>query len=141
MNFFQRIGNALSRFMYGRNGADHLGLTMIWAAIVLDVINMFVKNDTVHIIISLVASAVTIWALFRMFSRNLHKRREENRKFMEKIWLPISQGFRTASTQRKDKEHKYFTCSACRAVCRVPKGKGKIVITCPKCGNQIHGKS
>ena len=40
MNFFQRIGNALSRFMYGRNGVDRLGLTMIWAALLLDIINM-----------------------------------------------------------------------------------------------------
>ena len=40
-----------------------------------------------------------------------------------------------------DKEHKYFTCPNCRTVCRVPRGKGKIIITCPKCGGSIHGKS
>ena len=141
MNFFQKIGNGISRFMYGRNGADHLGLTMIWAAILLDVINMFIKHKAAHGVISIVAAIVSVWALWRMLSRNLYKRREENRKFMEKIWFPITKGFRTAKTQRMDKEHKYFTCTVCRTVCRVPKGKGKIVITCPKCGNQIHGKS
>ncbi|MBQ0037309.1 MAG: hypothetical protein KBS74_01410 [Clostridiales bacterium] len=141
MSFFQRIGNALSRFMYGRNGADLLGLVMIWAVIVMDVINMFVKNTVANGIIGLVAAVLTVWALFRVFSRNLYQRREENRKFMEKVWNPVTQGFRTAKQQKQDKEHKYFTCCACRAVCRVPVGKGKIVITCPKCGNQIHGKS
>ena len=40
-----------------------------------------------------------------------------------------------------DKEHKYFTCPNCKTVCRVPRGKGKIVITCPKCGGEIRGKS
>lgn len=141
MNFFQRIGNALSRFMYGRNGADPLGLTMIWVAIALDVVNMFVKNTAADAVLSVLAAVLTVLALFRMFSRNLYKRREENRKFMEKVWFPVRQGFRTAKTKSQDKEHKYFTCAACRTVCRVPRGKGKIVITCPKCGNQIHGKS
>ena len=44
MNFFQRIGNALSRFMYGRNGVDRLCLTMIWAALLLDIINIFLRD-------------------------------------------------------------------------------------------------
>ena len=45
MNFLQRIGNALSRFMYGRNGVDKLGLTMLWAAILLNLINMFLRES------------------------------------------------------------------------------------------------
>ena len=47
MNFFQRIGNALSRFMYGRNGVDRLGLTMIWAALLLDIVNMLLREKPV----------------------------------------------------------------------------------------------
>ena len=141
MNFFQRIGNALSRFMYGRNGADFLGLTIIWAAILLDVINMFIKVSAVHAVIALISAVLAVIAVYRMLSRNLHKRREENRKFMEKIGDPVRRYFRFAKTKTRDKEHKYFTCTSCAAVCRVPRGKGKIVITCPKCGNQIHGKS
>lgn len=44
MNFFQKVGNAFSRFMYGRNGADHLGMAALWLAILLDIVNIFVKN-------------------------------------------------------------------------------------------------
>ena len=44
MNFLQRIGNALSRFMYGRNGVDRLTLTMVWTALVLDIINIFLRE-------------------------------------------------------------------------------------------------
>ena len=72
MNFLQRIGNALSRFMYGRNGADQLGLTTIWAALVLDVANMLIKQQTVHLVISFLSTvllviAVLVW--FRLYGR------------------------------------------------------------------------
>lgn len=141
MGFFQKIGNAVARFMYGRNGADHLGMAMIWAAVALNVVNIFVGVDIVYLAINAVATVLTIWTLFRMFSKNLQKRRAENAKFLEKVWWPLKRKFGKAKQQSKDKEHKYFTCPSCRTVCRVPRGKGKIVITCPKCRGEIHGKS
>ena len=137
MSFFQRMRNGLSRFMYGRNGADHLGLSMIWAAIALNIVNIFIKSDVPYLIVSTAATVLTFWALFRMFSRNLEKRRAENRKFLEKVWWPV----KNRLSRAKDKDHKYFTCPNCRAVCRVPVGKGKIVITCPRCRGEIHGRS
>ena len=87
MNFLQRIGNALSRFMYGRNGVDRLTLTMVWTALVLDIINIFLREKVplAYSIIGTVAGIITLLALFRMFSRNLEKRRAENAKFMEKV--------------------------------------------------------
>ena len=143
MNFFQRIGNALSRFMYGRNGVDRLCLTMIWTALLLDVINLFLRDrqSVVYSILAFVSTVIVFAALFRMFSRNLEKRRAENAKFMEKVWWPVSRRIAGKKQQRMDKEHCYFTCPGCGAVCRVPRGKGRIVITCPRCGNEIHGKS
>ena len=142
MNFFQRIGNALSRFMYGRNGVDRLGLTMIWAALLLDIINMLLREKpVVSGITGLVSGVLLFTALFRMFSRNLEKRRAENTRFMEKVWWPVTRRMAGARQQRMDKEHRYFTCHRCGAVCRVPRGKGRIVITCPRCGGEIHGKS
>ena len=142
MNFFQRIGNALSRFMYGRNGVDRLGLTMIWVALLLDIINMLLREKpVVSGITGLVSGVLLFTALFRMFSRNLEKRRAENTRFMEKVWWPVSRRMAGARQQRMDKDHKYFTCHRCGAVCRVPRGKGCIVITCPRCGGEIHGKS
>ena len=140
MNFFQRIGNALSRFMYGRNGVDRLGLTMIWVALLLDIINMLLREKpVVSGITGLVSGVLLFTALFRMFSRNLEKRRAENTRFMEKVWWPVSRRMAGARQQRMDKEHRYFTCHRCGAVCRVPRGKGRIVITCPRCGGEIPG--
>lgn len=68
MNFLQRIGNALSRFMYGRNGVDRLTLTMVWTALVLDIINIFLREKVplAYSIIGTVAGIITLLALFRM---------------------------------------------------------------------------
>ena len=87
------------------------------------------------------ATALAIWALWRVFSRNLEKRRAENAAFLQKIWWPVKRRFASGRQQRMDREHKYFTCPKCKTVCRVPAGKGKIVITCPKCGAEIRGRS
>lgn len=141
MGFFQKIGNALARFMYGRNGADHLGMAMVGTAVALSVINVFVRQPAVASLLNILATVLMFWALFRMFSRNLPKRRAENAKFLEKIWWPVKRRFNTARQQKQDKAHKYFTCPNCGTVCRVPRGKGKIVITCPKCRREIHGKT
>ena len=137
MNFFQKIGNSLARFMYGRNGVDQLGLVTLWAAIILDVVNLFVRNRVAYSILSAVAMVLTIWMVFRMFSKNLPKCRAENAVYMNKVVYPL----RRALSRSRDKEHKYFTCPSCRTVCRVPRGKGRIVITCPKCRTEIHGTS
>ena len=142
MSFFQRLRNALSRFMYGRNGADQLGVCMIWGAILLDLAGMLIKKSgIVSGIIGFAATALAIWALWRVFSRNLEKRRAENAAFLQKIWWPVKRRFASGRQQRMDREHKYFTCPKCKTVCRVPAGKGKIVITCPKCGSEIRGRS
>ena len=116
--------------MYGRNGVDQLGFVTLWAAIILDVVNLFVRNQVAYSILSAVAMVLTIWMVFRMFSKNLSKRRAENAAYMNKVVYPLRQ----ALSRSRDKEHKYFTCPNCRTVCRVPRGKGRIVITCPKCG-------
>ncbi len=137
MGFFQKIGNGVARFMYGRNGGDQLSFAMVWGALLLNLSAGFIGSDIPHFLVSVLATVLAAVALFRMLSKNLARRRAENRKFCEKVWWPIKGKF----TRLKDKDHKYFTCPTCRTVCRVPRGKGKIVITCPKCRGRIEGKS
>lgn len=142
MGFFQRLRSGLSRFMYGRNGADQLGLCMIWGAVLLDLAGLLVKKSTVaYGLFSLLSTVLVLWAIFRIFSRNLEKRRAENAAFLRKIWWPVNRKLQSGRQQRADRDHKYFTCPNCKTVCRVPVGKGKIVITCPKCGCEIRGRS
>ena len=51
MNFFQKIGNSLARFMYGRNAVRNFGFVTLWAAIILDVVNLFVRNQVAYSIL------------------------------------------------------------------------------------------
>ena len=141
MNFLRKVGSAIARFMYGRNGADQLSYAMLTFAIATDVAQMFVRSSWARRGCGFVSTVFLVMALWRILSKNVEKRRAENRRFLEKIWWPVQRKILGVRQRSADKDHKYFTCPACGAVCRVPKGKGKIIITCPKCGGQIKGKS
>ena len=145
MQLFARLRDAMARFMYGRNGVDQLNIAMLWTSIGADLlatILMRQQNSIAYVGLALYYGSVILWVLvlFRMFSRNLRKRQAENQK-----WLQARSRRRSAASaakaRRADKDHKYFTCRQCRAICRVPVGKGKVIITCPKCGAEIHGKT
>ena len=145
MQLFARLRDAMARFMYGRNGVDQLNIAMLWTSIGADLlatILMRQQNSIAYVGLVLYYGSVILWVLvlFRMFSRNLRKRQAENQK-----WLQARSRRRSAASaakaRRADKDHKYFTCRQCKAICRVPVGKGKVIITCPKCGAEIHGKT
>ena len=144
MGVLYKCKMALQRLMYGRNGSDQLGRTAIVAALVLDVVSMFVIRNRhlqlVGILLYWVAMALRLYAIFRAFSKNLSKRREENSKVLQWTWK-VKNGRSAAKARHADTAHKYFTCKNCKTICRVPVGKGKVIITCPKCGAQIHGKT
>ena len=144
MGVLYKRKTAPHRLMYARNGSDQLGRTAIVAALVLDVVSMFVIRNRhlqlVGILLYWVAMALLLYAIFRVFSKNLYKRREENSKFLQWTWK-VKNGRSAAKARHADTAHKYFTCKNCKTICRVPVGKGKVIITCPKCGAQIHGKT
>ena len=143
MGFFRKIGNAFARFMYGRNGVDQLNRALLWVYIALWILSIVLgvlKLNVLPAICNILMYVLMALIFFRMFSKNLYKRREENSKFLSKTWKLRSQ-LGGAKARHADKDHKYFTCKKCKAICRVPAGKGKIIITCPKCGAQIQAKT
>ena len=142
MGFFQKLKSGLIRFMYGRNGIDQLGLTVVWTSLILDILTMFLSGrfSLLGTILYWLSMVAWVYALFRVFSKNLNKRRSENQRFMS-WWWKVKSSRGAAKARHADKDHKYFTCKSCGTICRVPAGKGKIIITCPKCGAQIQGKS
>ena len=142
MNVFRKIGNAIARFMYGRTGMDQLNLVLMWVVLILDVVTMLVQRNhaAVSMVLYWLSMAGWVYVLFRMFSKNLSKRRGENQKFVNWVWR-MKSSRAGAKERHADKDHKYFTCKNCKTICRVPVGKGKIIITCPKCGAQIHAKT
>ena len=142
MGIVQKIRNAFTRFMYGRNGFDQLNRFLFWVVLILDITSIFLarKESVIWSVVSLAVTAAWLLLLFRTFSRNLSKRREENQKFVS-WWWRVKSKMSGAKARHADRDHKYFTCKSCGAICRVPVGKGKIVITCPKCRAQIQAKT
>lgn len=119
--------------MEGRYGTDKLNIALLIAALVLavlpTVISLFVWLPLLNVILSLLSYALTGFAIFRCFSCNTYKRYEENRRYLRFV------------ERLKDRDHRYFDCPRCRQPVRVPKGKGKIAITCPKCKEKFIRKT
>ena len=129
MNKFR---DALYRFMYGRNGVDALNWALFAVELVLSLLSSFVRVQAVAATLYFLSVVLMFIVLIRIFSRNLTQRRAENAKFLS-WWAPKMDAMRGAKARRADKAHKYVRCS-CGAYCRVPKGVGKVELTCPKCG-------
>ena len=123
MKFFEKLGWQIKRFMYGRYGTDTLNLVLIIAAFLC---NLFGRNYILY----LISLALITLALLRMFSRNIAARRREN-AWLTGLFKPRADA----------KTHRRFACPKCHQKVRVPKGKGKIMITCPKCGEKFAKKT
>lgn len=130
------IRNAIQRFMYGRYGNDQLNLFLIALYFVLYMVLLFTGFDPLYWI-SLIVFALFV---FRLLSRNVPRRREENARFLH-LADPIFRWLRLRRTIHRDKEHRYFKCPNCGQQLRVPRGKGKITVTCRGCGATFQEKS
>ena len=126
-----------SDFMLGRYGPDQLYFALFVIAILLGLLSSITR----FYILSLLSYLILIFARYRFFSRNIVKRRAENDVFL-RYWGPVRYRFRRFKERLKSrKTHKFFKCPNCKNVLRVPKGKGKIQITCPRCGERFERKS
>ena len=127
--FFHKLKTAFQYFMAGRYGTDKLNMALLGVGLVLCVTTMINPIPLVDLVLTVVSYGLMIWVIFRMLSRNTYKRYQENRKYLRFL------------ERLKDKEHRYFDCPRCRQPVRVPKGKGKISITCPKCKEKFIKKT
>ena len=127
--FGTRLRNWLRQFMAGRYGTDKLNMVILGAGLIASVAGMFFRFPPVNLVLTLVSYVLLGWAIFRTLSRNTYKRYRENRKYLMLL-------------QRiKDREHRYYDCPRCRQQVRVPRGKGKISISCPKCKEKFIRKT
>lgn len=127
-----RFRDWVSRVMYGRYGVDQLGRVLLYVEIALLFVSAFVPN----IFLSIVTAMLLVWIFFRMMSRNISRRAEENRRFLSG-WNRVKSFFTGGMRAAKDRDHAYFRCPSCGQRVRVPKGKGHIQITCPRCHTQF----
>ncbi|MGN0390068.1 MAG: hypothetical protein ACI4L2_04570 [Wujia sp.] len=119
----------LVQFMQGRYGLDAFSNFLMWTACILLFVNLMVHNR----IISLLGFALFIYAYVRVFSKNTIRRSEENTWFLNKTYSIRMRARKSREHMRIRKTHHIYRCPECRQKIRIPKGKGKIEITCPKC--------
>ena len=123
--------------MAGRSGADPFSRFLSYAALALIVANLFVRGTVLWAL----ALLVLVYTYFRMFSKNVARRREENGKYLQ-LKYKLTGGVKNCADRWKQrKEFVFFRCPDCRAMLRVPRGKGRIRVTCRKCGNAFERKT
>ena len=127
--FFAGLGQSLRCFMAGRYGTDRLNMTILMTGVVISLVGAFIRQPMLNLVTTAVSYGLMIWAICRTLSRNTYKRYQENRKFLQFL------------DRLKDRQNRYFDCPKCRQMVRVPRGKGKIAISCPKCREKFIRKS
>ena len=130
------IRNALQRFMYGRYGNDQLNMVLVLLSLALYLVFVVTSWTFLYAVSFMLMAA----ALFRCLSRNYDRRRAENGKFLSLV-QPVTRWYRLRRTIRRDKNHCYFKCPNCGQQLRVPRGKGRITVTCRGCGASFQEKS
>ncbi|MCM1103766.1 MAG: zinc-ribbon domain-containing protein [Clostridium sp.] len=123
----------LIRFMQGRYGMDQLGRALFWATMICLIISIFVRTKLFYFL----ALVLLVYSYFRMLSRNHAKRYAENQRY-----LALTAGIRRKfsswkKTNAQRKTHHIYRCPNCKQKIRVPRGKGRIAITCPKCRTEF----
>lgn len=123
--------------MMGRYGADEYSKFILGSAVALMVLNLFLRIGFLNTVIL----ALLIYVYFRMFSKNIQKRYAENMKYLE-LKNKFFSFFRKEKRMAEDRKTNHiYKCPNCKQKIRIPRGKGKICITCPKCKTEFTKKS
>ena len=123
--------------MIGRYGQDELGKFILSLALILLIINLFVKTAA----LSAAALVLIIYFYYRIFSRDVRARYAENKKFLTSLDPLRRKFFSSKNKYDNRKVYKYIKCPKCKFEMKVPKNKGKIRVTCKKCGEKFIVKS
>ena len=127
------IKNWLRNFMIGRYGPDQLNIALLVLSLVLSLVGIFVRTNVINII----GNIVLIYMLFRMFSRNVQKRYQENCVYYRYVNKVKDFFKRQKSYLQQSKTHHIYKCPTCKQKIRIPRGKGKVAIRCQKCGTEF----
>lgn len=136
-SWLRSLGSKAQSFMYGRYGLDELSNFLLLVGLVCIIAGLFAYPG----FFGGLAMALYLVSMFRAFSKNTTKRQREREGYL-RMTEPLRNWY--ALQKRKFSErrtHKFYKCPQCKAPLRVPKGKGKIKIRCPKCGAEIIKKT
>lgn len=136
-NFLERLQWKLAMWMQGRHGVDSFSNALIVAGLVLTFLSFLPYLG----VLSWAALLVLVYALFRTCSKNDAKRARENEAYLRVSAKPRQALSVAGKAWRNRKTTRYFKCKGCGATLSVPRGKGKLRVTCPKCHAQVVKKS
>lgn len=126
--------------MYGRYGIDSFGKCTIGVGLICIILANFV-NYRISNVLALIAWVCIIYSYFRMFSRNTYKRATENQAYLAKTYKLRCFFSRQKNMMSQRKTHHIYKCPTCKQKIRIPRGKGRIEIRCPKCNTTFIKKS
>lgn len=132
--------NWLQRVMAGRYGVDEYSRFLNIVALVSLVLSILFNNG-LSVFFWLLAIISLVWTYFRMFSRNTYKRQAENNAYLTIRYNMTRKLSGLKQRMQQKRYYRFYKCPKCGITTRVPKGKGKIRITCPKCGEIFQRKS
>jgi LSD1 subclass zinc finger protein len=134
MPFFHKAAAALKRMFRGCYGGDQLSMAMTYASLLLILFGALPHLE----VLLVVAYALVILSFARMFSRKIEARRKENEWFLRKTAPLVTKFFRAKARFKNRRLYAYFRCPGCRAWLKLPRGSGKVTVTCGKCGRQTN---
>ncbi|MBE5793293.1 MAG: hypothetical protein E7323_01260 [Clostridiales bacterium] len=148
MSFWEKIKQTLRSFMNGRNGTDQLSVALLFGGLVCyllsSILGSFVNRPVLALLsmlFSFAGMAAYILCVYRMFSRNLDKRRAENRRYVTFMERQKKKRNQAANRFKNRKIYKYFKCPGCKAWLRLKRGSGVVTITCSRCHTSFTQKS
>ena len=127
----------IMRFMYGRYGVDTLNKFLVGMALLTFLLSRFLDSSVVYTL----AVVLLTYSYFRMLSKNIYKRAAENQKFLQHTAKIRNKFHNLKATLVQLQSFHIYKCPTCRQKIRIPRGKGKIEITCPRCRSKFIKRS
>lgn len=124
------------RLMMGRYGVDQLTWVLLALSLLLSLCGSIFRSN----VLGILCWAALVVCYLRIFSRNIYARQQENQKLLQ-FWWKLKNGRSKRPSREQRKNFRVFSCPTCKQKLRVPRGKGKISISCPKCGRSFIKKT
>jgi len=127
----------IRRLMQGRYGVDELSKMMVYASFFVMIVGSFAKNPYIN----LAGFMIIIYSYSRIFSKNQRLCSAQNLKYMQLRDSFLRKISNQIQIMKLSKTYRVYSCPGCKQLVRVPKGKGRIEVKCPKCGTRFSKNS
>ncbi len=131
------LGERFRRFMYGRYGVDTLNRWITYLVLALMILQLFIRS----FVLSFLELVLVVVCILRIFSKDIARRSQENNRFCAFKAKISGRLRREKNLMNQRKQFHIYTCPRCKQKIRIPKGKGRIEVSCPKCGEKFIKRS